>query len=121
MAWGAPPLEHFRLVWNSLRNGSHMASGIEGVGSYRKCCKIAWCLYETLREADADFLVKVLLPRQFGLRETLANNVSSLDSAQWVSKVGRSSLALAFLANTRTLPQMPQALQTPLLPSSKRL
>jgi hypothetical protein len=58
VVWGAPPLEHFRLVWNSLRNGSHMASGIEGVGSYSKCCKVAWCLYETLREADADFLVK---------------------------------------------------------------
>jgi hypothetical protein len=55
--WGAPPTDHFRLVWDSLRNGVHLAAGIEGIGKYRKCNKIAWCLYETLRRADADFLL----------------------------------------------------------------
>jgi len=55
--WGAPPTDHFRLVWDRLRAGAHLAAGIEGVGKYKKCNKIAWCLYETLRRSDANFLL----------------------------------------------------------------
>ena len=57
MPWGAPPTDHFRLVWDRLRAGAHLAAGIEGVGKYKKCNKIAWCLYETLRRSDANFLL----------------------------------------------------------------
>jgi len=55
--WGAPPTDHFRLVWDSLRGGVHLAAGIEGVGKVgktnKKCSKIAWRLYRS----DANFLL----------------------------------------------------------------
>ena len=50
-------MEHFRLVWDNLRKGGHARSGIAGVGGDRRIKKIAWCLYESLRETDAEFLL----------------------------------------------------------------
>lgn len=57
MCWGAPPLEHFRLVWDNLRDGGHTHNGIVGVGSHSRVAKISWCIYETLRKSDAEFLL----------------------------------------------------------------
>ena len=55
--WGAPPIDHFRTVWDNLSAGHHARAGIDGVGNETRVQKLAWCLYETLREADADFLL----------------------------------------------------------------
>jgi len=41
----------------SLRAGVHLAAGIEGVGKYKKCNQVAWCLYATLRRSAANFLL----------------------------------------------------------------
>ena len=58
MRFGAPPLEHFKTVWDALSKGQHATGGIEGIGCKGRVIKLAWCLYETLREADAKFLLK---------------------------------------------------------------
>ena len=55
--WGAPPIDHFRAAWDKLSAGHHIRAGIDGVGNATRVQKLAWCLYETLREADAHFLL----------------------------------------------------------------
>jgi hypothetical protein len=42
----APPIDDFRVVLDSLRNGTAPAAGIEGVGARGKLQKMAFCLAE---------------------------------------------------------------------------
>ena len=46
------------MVWDNLSKGQHARGGMEGIGCRGRILKLAWCLYETLREADANFLLK---------------------------------------------------------------
>ena len=54
--WGAPPTEHFLKVWDHLSRGGRGA--IDGVGGVKHVSKLAWCLYETLRRADAKLTLR---------------------------------------------------------------
>lgn len=55
--FGAPPLEHFWLIWENVRHGGmHVVASSASGGAYR-VQKVAWCLYEVLRESEAAFLL----------------------------------------------------------------
>ena len=56
-ALDAPPAEDFQTVWAQLAAGRRCRRGIATIGSERRVVKLAGCLYEALREADAHFLL----------------------------------------------------------------
>jgi len=56
VALGAPPSEQFLEVWDNVSEGNR--GGTDLIGSSMRVNKIAWSLYEALREADAIFLLQ---------------------------------------------------------------
>jgi len=45
------------MAWNYIVKGGHARAGLDGVGKQRQMQKLLWCVYESLRKSDADFLV----------------------------------------------------------------
>ncbi len=54
----SPSAVMFEKLWDSLRRGGSMRSGLEGVGGQHKLEKMAWCLAEAMWSIDRKFLGK---------------------------------------------------------------
>ena len=54
---GPPTAEAFAKVWDELRSGSSGRRGLKEVGAAKKLRRMFWCLWESMKALDRDFLL----------------------------------------------------------------
>ena len=52
---GAPPITEFKTVWDAACKGQRK---VDSVGQFERIKKLQWCLWESIKEGDREFLMR---------------------------------------------------------------